>query len=137
LSNVSKSESKLFHTEKDKASGRSELKLDAKGAANFKGKHTEGYNRLVAAINSDKTAVVSVQATVGAYGDDGAFHVYDVAKDFGGGTTIQTGNGNVLVASLLTETKAPLMLGQRKVPAERSYRIRWGLLQAMNSLGTV
>jgi hypothetical protein len=98
LSNVSKRERQLFRMEKDKATGRNELKLDAKAAAAFKGEHTEGYNKVVAAVSSDKTAVVSVQSTVGTFGDDGQFHVYNVARDFGGGASWDLGDGNSFVA---------------------------------------
>jgi RHS repeat-associated protein len=98
LSNVSKDEKKLFKMEKDKDSGKYQLKFDAKAAANFKGEHTVGFDKLVTAVNSDKTATVSVQSTLGARGDDGQLHVYNVARDFGGGTTYDLGNGNSLVA---------------------------------------
>jgi RHS repeat-associated protein len=106
LRNVSKAEKKLFKMERDKESGRYQLKLDTKAAANFKGEHTGGYDKLVAAVNSDKTATVSVQSTIGARGDDGQFHVYNVARDFGGGTTYDLGNGNSLVV-LSPEGNAP------------------------------
>jgi RHS repeat-associated protein len=96
LSNVSKDEKKLFKMEKDKESGRYQLKLNAKAAANCKGQHTAGYNRLVTAVNSDRTAVVSIQSTVGATGDDGQFRVYDIAHAFGGGAT--SDSNTILVA---------------------------------------
>jgi len=57
-----KGEADLFKTNTGK-DGKTRLVLDKKAAADFKGKHSVGYDKLVKAINSQKTATVSIAAT--------------------------------------------------------------------------
>lgn len=96
LGNVSKSERGLFRMEQNKDTKKFELKLDTKAAANFKGEHTEGYTRLVKAIDSDKTALISIQSTI-RLTDEAGSRMFDVDKDLGGGVTQYLDSGNVLV----------------------------------------
>jgi RHS repeat-associated protein len=89
LQNVSKSERKMFQVTKN-ADGKSVLRVKAGAEDNFKGKHTEGYNRLTTAINSKKVETLNVAKT---YKDSkGVSH--DVSREYGGGVTMMQPNGN-------------------------------------------
>ena len=89
LRNVSKAERKMFQVTKN-AEGKSVLSVKAGAEDNFHGTHTEGYNRLTTAINSDKVETVNVAKT---YTDaQGASH--DVSRESGGGVTVMYRNGN-------------------------------------------
>ncbi len=106
-----KGESDLFKTNTGK-DGKTKLVLDKKAAADFKGKHSVGYNKLVQAINSTKTATVIMSATVV---DPQTGKTVDVSKVGGGGATLVDKNGNVTV------TLAPNGAGgmfQRPVPLQ-------------------
>ena len=85
-----KGESDLFKTTTNK-SGTTKLVLDKKAAAAFKGQHSIGYNKLVQAIKSDKTATVSLAATAK---DPSTGKIVDIAKDTHGGITFANSSGN-------------------------------------------
>ena len=89
LKNVSKAERKMFEVTKN-ADGKSVLGLKAGAEDNFKGNHTEGYNRLTTAINSDKVETINVAKS---YTDaQGVSH--NVSREDGGGVTRMYANGN-------------------------------------------
>ena len=89
LKNVSKAERKEFQVTKD-ADGKSVLSLKPGADANFKGDHTVGYNRLTTAINSDKVETLNVSKTY----TDAAGVSHDVGREYGGGVTLMSPNGN-------------------------------------------
>ena len=89
LKNVSKAERKEFQVTKN-AAGKSVLSLKAGADTNFRGDHTAGYNRLTTAINSDKVETLNVSKTY----TDAAGVSHDVGKEYGGGVTLMSPNGN-------------------------------------------
>ena len=89
--NLTSQERKMFKDVKNQTTGKHELQL-AKGAK-LDGKHTAAFTRLAAEVNDhDHTATVKLQSSVTVNGV-----VQSVAVDYGGGATINQGNGNSLV----------------------------------------
>jgi RHS repeat-associated protein len=93
LKNLSPAERKLFRMAKNKDTGKYVLQIDNKAAANFKGQHTEAYERLSTGVGSEKKITVNIENTY----NFGGF-LQDIGRAFGGGITQPQSNGDVKVS---------------------------------------